>query len=266
MDGYGYNDDLPDELKKEFEDVYIFHGNSMPDDTIVDGRGVWELLGPGHGAGFISDGISSHYSDRFGCEISFAATIKDLRPDEKIAILKYSRGGTSIDEEAAGSAGSWDPGYKNGDGINQYDHFLAAVHNALSCKDINNDGKEDKLIPSGIVWMQGESDADFTEEIAMRYYSNLSGLMVLIRKSLGPDSIPVVIGRISDSGNDPSGKVWEHMDIVRKAQHQFAEEDANAAIVTTTDSYDYSDKWHYDSEGFIDLGEQFAIKLDSLMN
>ena len=33
---------------------------------------------------------------------------------------------------------------------------------------IDGDGPDDKLVPSGVVWMQGESDADVTEEIAER--------------------------------------------------------------------------------------------------
>ena len=30
-------------------------------------------------------------------------------------------------------------------------------------------------------------------------------------------------------------------------------------------SYDYSDKWHYNSAGFIDLGVKFAEEMDRLM-
>ena len=264
MDGYGYVSDLPDHLKEPLQDVYIFHGNTDPDDVIAEGKGVWSTLRPGHGAGFTSNGSSNTYSERFGCELSFAHKIKELNSGINIAIIKYSKGGTSIDEAAARNFGSWDPDYKGGEGINQYDHFLAVVENAMAVKDIDGDGYDDKLTVAGIIWMQGESDADVTEEIALRYYDNLNNLMHLIRTALGSDNIPVIIGRISDSGNDPSGKVWEHGDIVRKAEERFVKEDPHAAIVTTTDDYDYSDPWHYDSEGFIDLGEQFALKLDSL--
>ena len=38
----------------------------------------------------------------------------------------------------------------------------------------------------------------------------------------------------------------------------------HAALVTTTDIYGYSDPWHYDSAGYIDLGKQFAIALHGL--
>ncbi|HDZ40195.1 MAG TPA: hypothetical protein ENH59_00725 [Bacteroidetes bacterium] len=264
MEGYGYCSELPDSLNGTFDNILIFHGNSSPDGEEPDGKGIWAPLRPGHGGGFVSDGVNNNYSDRFGCELSFGLKIKELNSGTRIALLKYARGGTSIDEEAAGNFGSWDPQYLDGAGINQYDHFLAAVDNALSIKDIDGDGKEDRLIPSGIIWMQGESDAAFTEEIAARYYDNLDELMKLLREALGDPTIPVVIGRISDSGNNPSGKVWEFGETVRRAQHEFAEKDPDAAIVTTTDNYSYSDPWHYDSDAYIDLGRAFALALDSL--
>jgi len=87
-----------------------------------------------------------------------------------------------------------------------------------------------------------------------------------IREALGDPDIPVVIGHISDSGQKESAKVWEFGDNIREAQARYADQDDNAAIVTSTDLYSYSDPWHYDSEGFIDLGKQFALKLDSLIN
>ena len=106
--------------------------------------------------------------------------------------------------------------------------------------------------------MQGESDAYPSEEIAYRYLFNLKRLMDLIRAALRVDDLPVVIGRISDSGKDENGKVWEYGDIVRRIQAFYVESDNNAALVKSTDNYQYSDPWHYDSKGYIDLGEKFA--------
>ena len=48
------------------------------------------------------------------------------------------------------------------------------------------------------------------------------------------------------------------------AQEKYARTDGNAAIVRTTRYYKYSDPWHYDSEGYIDLGKQFAEALYQL--
>ncbi len=265
MDGYGSVSNLPDSLKGPIAGAVIFHGNPAPDDSMTGGLGIWRPLQAGHGAGFASDGMSNTYSELFGVELTFAKRLRELDADQNIAIMKYSRGGTSIDARAAGQFGSWDPDYGEHDGINQYDHFLATVRNALAVGDVDGDGRPDNLVPAGILWMQGESDASYTAEIAFRYRNNLERLMNLIRAALHVDDLPVVIGRISDSGQDADGMVWNHGDAVRAAQAAFVEQDAAAALVTSTDIYAYSDPWHYDSAGFIDLGGRFAEAVLKLM-
>jgi len=258
MDGLGLNSELSDLVKFNHKNTWIYHGNSAPDDSLNGGLGKWDKLKPGHGYGFSSDGKKNNLSDRFGIELSFAKKLQEYYPNEKIAIIKYSRGGTSIDSLAAGQFGSWERDYRGSNGINQFDHFLATIDQALKIKDIDDDGREDILVPSGIIWMQGESDAAYTEEIANRYYDNLKRLMDLIRAALHKDDVPVVIGKISDSWNDKDGKVWEYGELVQYAQEKYAKIDNNAAIVRSTRYYKYSDPWHYDSNGYIDLGVKFA--------
>ncbi|MGQ1909188.1 sialate O-acetylesterase [Marinifilum sp. RC60d5] len=264
MDGYGYSKDLPDSLQQTFKDIYIFHGNPVKDNHLNGGIGKWEVLQAGHGAGFSSDGIQNKLSNRFGVELSFAKKMQALYPNDKIAIIKYSKGGTSIDAKTSRKSSCWEPDYKSETGINQYDNFLATVRNALKVRDIDADGKEDYLLLSGIVWMQGESDAH-DEDVAMRYDFNLKRLMDLIRASFRNGDLPVVLGKISDSGNNAEGKVWECGELVQYAQEKFASSDENAGIVRSTKSYDYSDKWHYNSAGFIDLGVKFAEEMHRLM-
>ncbi|MBD0835107.1 sialate O-acetylesterase [Aestuariibaculum suncheonense] len=264
MEGYGYNSDLPKSLKQPFKNVYIFHGNSVPDGDAKGGFGKWEILQPGHGVGFSSDSQNNNLSNRFGVELSFAKKLQEYYPNEKIAIIKYARGGTSIDSLAAGEFGSWEPDYKGLNGINQYDHFLTTLKEALNTKDINADGKEDVLIPCGVIWMQGESDAAYTEAIATNYYNHLKRMMDLFRASLRADDLPVVIGKISDSWNDQDGKVWDYGELVQYAQEKYVKTDKNAKIIRNTRYYKYSDKWHYDSEGYIDLGKKFAEAIHQL--
>ncbi|HBH22973.1 MAG TPA: hypothetical protein DDY13_06065 [Cytophagales bacterium] len=92
---------------------------------------------------------------------------------------------------------------------------------------------------------------------------NLQESLVKMRE----DDLPVVIDKISDSWNDEKdGKVWEYGELIQYAQEKFVREDENAAIVRSNRYYNYSDPWHYDSEGYIDLGKQCAeefIQLNS---
>jgi hypothetical protein len=257
MEGHGLNAELPDSLSGTNENVWIFHGFPIGDGNQKGGLGKWDNLKPGNGAGFTSDAVINKHSHKFGPELSFGKKLEQLYPGEKIALIKYARGGSSIDSLAAREYGSWEIDFRGTNGINQFDHFLKTVNGALNTKDIDGNGIEDVLVPSGIIWMQGESDA-LDEQIALRYYDNLKRLMDLIRASFRVDDLAVVIGNISDSGMDNNGKTWRYVELVQHAQEEYVRKDRNAAIVRDTQYYQYSDPWHYDSSGYINLGIKFA--------
>lgn len=258
MEGFGFVKNLPDSLNKKNKNVFIYHGNSVEDNNETGGLGKWDFLEPGHGTGFSSDGKVNKLSDRFGVELSMAKKLQELYPNQKLAFIKYARNGSSIDSVGTTGFGAWEPDFKGGKGMNQYDFFLKTVNNAMAVNDINGDGVEDILMPTGIIWMQGESDSDKTEQIANQYYANLKRLMELMKAAFRNADLPIVIGKISDSGDDTDGKVWRFGELVQYGQEKFALVEPNVAIVRTTNSYKYSDRYHYDNNGFIDLGKQFA--------
>lgn len=265
MNGFGYNKDLSNDLKT-FKDVYIFQGNSVSDGEKNGGVGKWDVLKAGNGTSFKTDGKTNTLSDRFGLEMTFAKRMKELFPNDKIALIKYAREGTSIDSLATGSFGCWNSDYHGKNGLNQYDYFLSTIKNALNEKDIDGNGKTDELVMSGILWMQGEGDASYNEEIANNYYAHLKTLMNQMRAALRTDDLPVVIGKISDSGKNEKGKVWPMGELVQYAQEKFVRDDKNAAIVRSTQKYNYgNDPWHYDSAGYIDLGKSFADEVFRLI-
>jgi len=69
---------------------------------------------------------------------------------------------------------------------------------------------------------------------------------------------------MKDSDIDGDGKVWDHAELVQYAQEKYARTDGNAVIVRDTRYYKYSEPWHYDSEGYVDLGKRFAEALHKL--
>ncbi len=265
--GYGYENELPDALKGE-QDVMIFHGNGVFDNKSGGGLGHWSKLKPGHGAGFKVDGKTNHYSNRFGAELSFAATLSKQFPNKKIALIKYAVGGTGLHLKSG--YGNWSPEFREGDGNNQYDFALNTIKNAFSTSDIDGDGEIDTLMPAGIIWMQGEADAHTSEASANAYFNNLTRLMGLLRAALRKDDIPVILGKITDSelGEDD---IMPYIKRIHLAQQQFVEQDICAGYMTQSDTYPYSEKdvWHYLSEGFVRMGEDFAkvyVKLASKCN
>jgi hypothetical protein len=257
MDGYGYVEQLPEELQGPVRDVMIFTGQTALDNETHGGIGRWEPLRPGHGTGFKTDGNQNTHSNRFGPELTFGHTLADLNPDSKVAIVKYSLGGSGLANGVG--YGNWYPDFADGKGINQYDHALTTLRNALGQADIDGDGAIDRLVPSGIVWMQGEADAYQSQEAADAYGTNLKRLMDLLRAALRVDDLPVVIGKITDSGMADDGLVMDYIETVQDAQRAFVESDACAAYVTVTDDLPHSDDaWHYQSDGYVAMGAGFA--------
>ncbi|HBE71892.1 MAG TPA: hypothetical protein DDW52_27435 [Planctomycetaceae bacterium] len=270
MEGFGSIGELSEEQAKAVPNVFIFHTQPLPDQQEFNPRSQWQPLKPGHGTGFRVDGSQPQLSNRFGVELSLGRHLSKLRPERKIALVKYARNGSSIDAQARGHWGCWEPDFDSGDGDysdqNQYDYFLATLRSAMQVSDIDGDGETDRLIPRGIVCMQGESDGAHTREIAERYEANLKRMTDLFRAALRSDDLPIVVGRISYSDPKPEKRIWKHGEIIREAQAAFCRKDPAARLVTTTDSYSYSDPAHYDSAGYLDLGTQFAEALVELQS
>jgi hypothetical protein len=261
MEGFGFVSDLPAEFKTPHPTAYIYEANSTADNQPVDGLGVWQRVQPGHGLGFRTDGNSNRLSDRFGPELAFAHRMAALEPDSRVAIVKYARGGSSLASGASGF-GTWDP---DDSGVNSYDQFLATIRLAVRDADIDGDGRIDRLIPAGIVWMQGESDGAFSEATARAYDANLRRLMGLMRAALRDDDLPIVLGRINDSRAGTAHPLIPWASVVQAAQARFASTDKRASLVTSTSSYHFiEDGWHYTSRDYLDLGTQFADAMHRL--
>ena len=263
MEGFGYSEKLPERAAITSPKVMIFTGQMALDNETHGGVGVWAPLQPGYGTGFKTDGKINQLSNRFGPELLFGQTMSELSPDSKIAIVKYALGGSGL---ALGVGyGNWHPDFSEGAGLNQYDHALKTLRNALAHVDINGDDVVDRLIPTGIVWMQGEADAFDSQAAADEYRANIERLMNLLRAALRVDDLPVVVGKITDSGMAEDGTVMDYIETVQQAQQNFVESDVCAAYVTVTDDLTFSsDAWHYDTDGFVQMGIAFAKAMSKL--
>lgn len=263
MEGFGFSEELPEGAGTVSRDVMIFTGQMAFDNETHGGVGIWEPLQPGHGTGFKTDGIENQLSDRFGPELLFGQTMAKHLPGTKIAIIKYALGGSGLSEGVG--YGNWHPDFSDGDGNNQYDNFLKTLRNALKQSDIDGDGVADYLVPSGIVWMQGEADAYDSQAAADAYRANIERLMGLIRAALRVDDLPLVVGKITDSGMSDDGTVMDYIETVQRAQQDFVKNDVCATYVTATEDLGYlDDGWHYNADGFVRLGTAFAIAMNEL--
>ena len=230
MDGYGFNDQLRDSLKRRIPNSMFFNGKRDNEGSLNGGIGIWSPVELGHGNAFQTDGFSNSPSKMFGPELSFAKTMTS--DGQKIAIIKYIFGGTALYPGAG--YGDW---YSYQERRNHLDNALSTLSNAFDVADINGDGRLDRLIPSGIIWMQGESDAEHSKEASEAHYGNLKNLINLLRASLRNEKLPAIIGKINDSHMTSNrGPTQPFIKIVHFAQKRFTEEDNCASYVTEIES------------------------------
>jgi hypothetical protein len=257
MVGYGHVAELPEELRDTVDRVMIFHGRTVFDGKGRGGFGVWAPLKPGFGFGFRTDDHHIELSERFGPELSFGHTVAKRLPESSIALVKYATGGTGLASGAGLS--NWHPTIRYRRSSNQFDYALETLHNALADRDIDGDGVRDKLVPAGVIWMQGESDANQSPTAARTYQANLTQFVRSFRSAMQNDRLPFVIGKITDSGKADDGSVMDYIEDVQAAQIAVTAADDCAELVTVTEELNYADdEYHYDTNGNIRLGEAFA--------
>ena len=102
----------------------------------------------------------------------------------------------------------------------------------------------------GILWLQGESDANETD--CPLYLSRLTDLMATFRDVINNQEFPVMIGEIgSFSSNVYFLKINEQIEA-------YSRTDSHCMIIPTSDLKDRGDHLHFNSEGQRLLGKRYA--------
>jgi hypothetical protein len=173
----------------------------------------------------------------FGAEASLFASLQKQKKTRRL-LYKQGQGGTSL-------AVDWKPA-----GGTRYAQFSQWLPTAVA--QAGTLGY--KLDLKGILWMQGETDAE-TEDAANAYLVNLRAFWgavdVLWRGLVEKHGLPKgdykrVIGRINAPG-------FKFRDAVRKAQEAYCADPAHRAVMIDTDPYPL-DWVHYTPAGQIQFG------------
>ena len=185
--------------------------------------------------------LSAHLGTQFGPELTFGLEMEKAYPKANIALIKWSYGATGL-------ADNWNP-----DGTGDcYEKFKQTVLTQMEALK----EKYDPVI-IGMIWMQGENDASYPDQ-AKEYEKNLRHFFERVKIDLNCPGIKIVIGRISDS------EAWPYRNIVRPAQQKIAEEMPNTAWIDT-DDLTRRDRFHYDTQGQLILGERFSKAMIELL-
>lgn len=220
---------------------FYWHRSQQTDNVGHLAEDAWIDLeaGSGHGK------TKPVYAQEFGLELSLGRKLADSFPDDEIAIIKYSHGGSNLHTQ-------W-----SADGP-MYETFVATVQAALA--DLEAQGHTYEL--GGMVWQQGESDAGSLKH-ANNYKANLKSLIARVRAEFSAGEVfPVCIGGLSDSQNatiNTPGTAWF---TVRKAQEAIAREIPHIGFVNTDGlSTRIGEAIHFNHDGVIALGTGHADEL-----
>lgn len=189
---------------------------------------------------------------QFGPEITCGRRLADqlaLNASNRVAIIKYANGGTSLYThwKAGGNAST------TGDGVD-YIVFQQTVTAGLAA--LATQYPEASISIEGMTWMQGESDA--TPSYSAAYYTNMTNFIADVRLTVGVAELPFVIGRLS-SGQTALDAT--HLQIVRNAQSLTDTSYPWVGLVDTDTFGLKTDYLHFDAAGQQSLGYGFADQL-----
>ncbi len=168
-------------------------------------------------------------SQTFGPEIGFAVEVGRTHPKERIGIVKFSKGGTGIDE--------WNP-----------DSSTSLYAQLMTKYRVASSKAADAKI-AGMIWVQGERDCQ-SQNLAVSYASKLDHLVEVVRSDTGQGSLAFLCAQV----NPP----LEFSGPVRTAQELLPKRLPDTAVVSTDSLPKLPDKLHYDSVGQLELGKRFG--------
>lgn len=186
-------------------------------------------------------GIPETPESRFGPEVSFAHALSEAWPGQRIGLIKTVHDGAPLNtwfratySEDTGRI----TGYEEAVGAQQIKKLVAETL------------KDRDYVLTGLVWMQGESDAA-DEKNASEYEAKFTAFVENLRTELKAPDLCVVMGRIV-----AKHRALPHRDAVRKAQEELSRKLSRVTLVDTDDVP--NDTLHYTSEGYIELGKRLA--------
>lgn len=177
---------------------------------------------------------------RWGPELTLGTTLKDtILPDEKIALVKFARGGSNLYND-------WRLFATEGERLHPRSiDYLREQLDALRALGY-------RPFLRGAFWFQGEGDSNKAEKYAGVYARNLKALIASYRDAFDAPKLPFIIARIN-----PTKPQFIHAPIVRQAIVDVAEADPFVAWVDI-DDLNFPDQLHVDGAGQFILGRRFA--------
>ena len=226
MVGQGKVKKLPDKFRMIAKNVAIYSSDNY-EKTLNTGLGNKKLFGP---------------------EITFSHALSRYYPEDRIVILKFAVGGSSLL--------AWSPNWDRQSAAITKDEEKGPLYSKMITffekLPLFNNKELSKLSIDGILWMQGEKDARFPAA-GNNYLDNIITLIKALRTDFDAKNTPFILGRV-----DPPAVIYPARDTVRDQQFQIQSEYPNVTMVDADGLSKWDDNLHFDTKGQLELGLRFA--------
>jgi hypothetical protein len=247
--GQGYIKNLPQSFVVD-TDVELFHSAD-----IVSGAAPLTWIPLRH-----ASEPPDAAGERFGPELGFGNAIQSFYTDRRIAIIKHAKSATNLVQQ-------WAPGANAEDTTS----FGPELKTFVDTVDLGLQSLRDRgLTPilRGMLWQQGEADADLGGSAAADYGKNLAAFIGRVRQQWTAPGMLFVYGYVYPASNEGPGR-----DQVREGEAKVDQSSGDAlavegAFVIPTDGLSLraddadtpypNDRIHFGTQGQLELGRRMA--------
>jgi hypothetical protein len=236
-DGRGTTSELVGSLAAWQEtrpDVRLYYANPINLDPLNPSYETgWSLLGPGFS---VPPGFTGALpSGAFGPEVAFGGAMADASAGRRLALIKVTKGGTSLSAD-------WNPS-----GGYMYQTFTNITRAALQV--LRDEGSEYTL--RGMIWHQGESDGSVSTST---YQARLTSFINAVRNDLGSANLPFVVGELATNRSAT----------VRQAQFNVAQVMPYVGFASSSNLPTLApDDPHFTTPSLITMGLRMAAALET---
>ncbi len=172
---------------------------------------------------------------------SFAVEIANANPTVTVGVIPCAVGGSPIS--------AWQPGgFHDSTKTHPYDDMLARLRAAMKDGTIK-----------GILWHQGESDSK--PKLSRIYEEKLHALVQRLRKEIGDDEVPFLIGQLGQFSERPWNEDKKTVDAIHRS---FPRQVNHTAFVSSDALPHKGDNVHFSAEGARELGKRYAAAYQQL--
>lgn len=182
------------------------------------------------------DPIHFDRPDRTGVGLgrNFAATLIEYKAARSVGLIPAAFGGSAL--------GEWVPGST---------HYTNAVERVKAALAAAGPGARLR----GILWHQGEADSS-DEERAVTYRIRFQKVMAALRKDLGAENVPLVVGQLGEFVSD---KTYPFVHVINRELATIPLHVPLCGFVSSRGLKDKGDVLHFDTPSLKEFGRRYTL-------